>query len=377
MAFARPDWFSDLVPSHIMSIPPYVAGKPVAELERDLGVHDAIKLASNENPLGPSPGALESIRSVLGMAHVYPEDSGPILRQALAERLGLDAESVILGNGSDELMAMATHLFIQPGTQTVVPANAFSMYRICVRSFAGEIVPVALIDYRFDLKAMAKAVTPKTRLVFLTVPNNPTGTIVSRGDFEAFLDDMSGKRLVLVLDEAYGEYVRDPDCPKGLDYLHGEVPILVLKTFSKIYGLAGLRIGYGFGAPWLVELLNRVRPPFNVNSVAQAGALGALGDPDHVRRSFTHNAQAMALLETELKAMGVGVVPSQANFLTFCLDHDARWVFDALLLKGVIVRHLASFGMPDCIRVTVGTESENRRFLSALGEVLSSGEQKP
>ncbi|MEW6351939.1 MAG: histidinol-phosphate transaminase [Thermodesulfobacteriota bacterium] len=370
MASTKPDWFDELVPSHIMSIPPYVAGKPVAELERELGVQHAIKLASNENPLGPCPRALEAIRSHLDSAHIYPEDSGPMLRQALAARLGLTAESVILGNGSDELMAMVAHLCIEPGAQAVIPANTFSMYRICVEGFAGEVVPVELVNYRFDLKAMAKAVTSRTRLVFLTVPNNPTGTVVTRGELEAFLGDLAGRKVVLVFDEAYGEFVRDADCPRGLDYLHGPVPILVLKTFSKIYGLAGLRIGYGFGAPWFVEMLNRVRPPFNVNSMAQAAALGALDDTDHVQRSFRHNAEGMVFLEAQLRAIGVQVVPSQANFLTFCLDSDARWVFDALLLKGVIVRHLASFGMPKCIRVSVGTDAENRRFISALKEVL-------
>ena len=367
-----PDWLKGLVPSHIMSIPPYVAGKPVAELERELGIHNAIKMASNENPLGPSPAALEAVREFLTMAHVYPEDSGPLLRDALAERHGLSRESVILGNGSDELMALVAHLLIEPGTEAVIPANTFSMYRICVEGFGGEVVRVPLTGYRFDLEAMVRAVTSRTRLIFVAIPNNPTGTIVSRREFRAFLDALAGKRVVVVIDEAYGEFVRDSDCPRGLDHINGEVPVIVLRTFSKMYGLAGLRIGYGLAAPWFVELLNRVRPPFNVNSLAQVAAFAALNDNDHVRRSLANNDRGIDLVEGELGGMGLEVVPSEANFLTFCMPGDAKWVYEALLIKGVIVRHLASFGMPNCIRVSVGTESENRRFLDSLGEVLAA-----
>ena len=367
----KPPWLDRIIPQHILSIPPYVPGKPVAELQRELGVPEAIKMASNENPLGPSPLAVKAMEKHLRGAHIYPESSAPDLRSALAKRLEVNPDSIILGNGSDEIMQMATHVFIQPGDETVMAENSFSMYRICVRAFGGAPVGVPLKNYRSDLPAMAKAVTERTKLIFLAVPNSPTGTIVSRVEFESFLKDLPSNQLVLVFDEAYREYVQDPDCPVGIDYVSSELPILVLRTFSKIYGLAGLRVGYGVARPWLIELLNRVRPPFNVNSLAQIGAQAALDDSEHLELSLKLTRAGMEYLATELDALGIRVIPSQANFITFCLDKDARAVYEALLREGIIVRHLASFGMEDCIRVTIGKQEENIRFISALKKTIS------
>ncbi|MFH1115907.1 MAG: histidinol-phosphate transaminase [Pseudomonadota bacterium] len=365
-----PTWLNQVIPAHILSIPPYVPGKPVEELQRELGVEQAVKMASNENPLGPSPLALKAAREHLQRAHVYPESSAPRLREALANKAGLSADSVILGNGSDEIMQFAAHVFLRPGDEAVMGANAFSMYRIVVEAFGGIAVRVPLKRRAYDLGAMADAVTERTRLVFLAVPNSPTGTIVSREEFETFLGSLHGRRLLLIVDEAYREYVRDPDCPVGLDYLSGDVPILVLRTFSKAYGLAGLRVGYGTAPEWIIELLNRVRPPFNVNSAAQAAALAALDDEEHLLGTLKTAHEGMEYLSGELRALGFEVIPSEANFIAFCLNGDARSVYDDLLKQGVIVRHLGSFGMPDCIRVTVGTESENRRFVRALTNIL-------
>ncbi|MDQ7783180.1 MAG: histidinol-phosphate transaminase [Desulfomonilaceae bacterium] len=365
-----PGWLSEVVASHILSIPPYVPGKPVEELERELGVERAVKMASNENPLGPSPRALAAVQQHLRASHVYPESSAPRLRTALAERYGLSPDSVILGNGSDEIMQFAAHVFIRPGDEAVMGANAFSMYRIVVEAFGGIPVQVPLKRHASDLKAMAGAVTERTRIVFLAVPNSPTGTIVSRAEFEGFLGSLPRKGLLLVVDEAYREYVRDPDCPIGLDYLNHEVPVLVLRTFSKAYGLAGMRVGYGMAREWIVELLNRVRPPFNVNSLAQTAALAALDDEEHVRRTLTAAREGMEYLVGELKGLGFEVIPSEANFVAFCMNRDARPVYEALLREGVIVRHLGSFGMPECIRVTIGTHSENERFVHALKRVV-------
>jgi histidinol-phosphate aminotransferase len=366
-----PPWVTSAIPPHILTIPPYVPGKPVAELERQSGVVGALKMASNENPLGPSPLAVEALEGHLREAHVYPESSAPQLREALAHLFGLSVDSVLLGNGSDEIMQMAAHLFIRPGTEAVMPANTFSMYRIVVEAFGGTPVRIPLKEYRIDLTAMAKAVTDVTRLVFLAVPNNPTGTIVSGSEFESFCSDMPAERLLLVVDEAYREYVRDRDCPDGVASIGRGLPVLVLRTFSKIYGLAGLRVGYGLGDPWLIEMLNRVRPPFNVNSLAQVAALAAMKDAEHLERSLKVTREGLAFLSTELEGLGMKVIPSQANFVTFCADRDARALYEALLQEGVIVRHLASFGMEKCIRVTVGRDEDNERFIGALKKVLS------
>ncbi len=370
MDVKTPSWLDQVIPAHILSIPPYVPGKPVEELERELGVEHAVKMASNENPLGPSPLALKAAQQQMHGVHVYPESSAPQLREALANKTGLSADSIILGNGSDEIMQFAAHVFMRPGDEAVMGANAFSMYRIVVEAFGGIPVRVPLKHHASDLRAMAAAVTERTRIVFLAVPNSPTGTIVSREDFEMFLGSLPREGLLLVVDEAYREYVRDPDCPVGLDYLSGDVPILVLRTFSKAYGLAGLRVGYGMAPKWLIELLNRVRPPFNVNAAAQTAALAALDDEEHLRRTLKTAHEGMEYLVGALSALGLEVIPSEANFLAFCMNRDARPVYEALLKEGVIVRHLGSFEMPECIRVTVGTESENRRFIGALTGIL-------
>jgi len=367
----RPDWVERIIPSHILSIPPYVPGKPVAELYREWGVAEAVKMASNENPLGPSPLAVSAMERELQLAHVYPESSAPDLRAGIASHFGVEADTVILGNGSDEIMDMAAHVFLRPGDDAVMGASSFSMYRICVQAFGGRPVQVPLKRYGLDLLAMARAVNDRTRLVFVAIPNSPTGTIVSHRDFEAFLGDLPRDGLLVVVDEAYREYVQDGDCPHGLDYVQGELPVLVLRTFSKIYGLAGLRVGYGFARPWLIELLNRVRPPFNVNSLAQAAALAALSDREHVHRSRELNRDGMRYLLDELSGMGLEVIPSQANFVAFCLKENAKPYYEALLKKGIIVRHLASFGMEDCIRVTVGKPEQNRGFVNALREAMS------
>lgn len=366
----RPDWLERVIHPHVLSIPPYVPGKPVEELKRELGVPDAVKMASNENPLGPSPMAIEALKKHVARAHVYPESSAPELREALAAHYGVSADSVILGNGSDEIMQLAAHVLIGAGDEAVMAENAFSMYRIVVEAFAGQSVLVPLLDYRSDLKGMADAITERTRLVFLSIPHSPTGTVVSKEEFDDFVRRLPGERLLLVIDEAYGEYVRDENCPRGLDYIGGKVPVIVLRTFSKIYGLAGLRVGYGIAQPWFIEILNRVRAPFNVNSLAQAAALAALHDTGHVERSRKVTADGILFLTNELQKMGFEVIPSQANFLSFRVGDKARAVYEALLRCGVIVRHLASFGMGSFIRVTVGTDKENQRFVDAMARVM-------
>jgi histidinol-phosphate aminotransferase len=366
----KPDWLDRVVAPHILSIPPYVAGKPIAELAREMGISDAVKMASNENPLGPSPLAMKAMEDSLRKAHVYPESSAPELRAVLAARNGILPEGVIIGNGSDEIMEMAAHVFIRHDDEAIMGENAFAMYRICVEAFGGTAVRVPLKDYRMDLTATAKAVNERTRLIFLAIPNSPTGTIVSRSEFESFYKDLPKEGVLLLLDEAYHEYIQDPDCPQGMDYLGGDVPVLVLRTFSKVYGLAGLRIGYGLGEPWLIELMNRVRPPFNANAIGQIGALAALDDAEHLERSIETTRAGIRYLSRELTALGLEVIPSQANFVSFCMRVNARALYEGLLKEGIIVRHLASFGMENCIRVTVGREWENKLFVTSLKKVL-------
>lgn len=370
MKIERPIWADDVIAPQISGIPPYVPGKPISELTRELGIKNAIKMASNENPLGPSPLAMKAISASLKDIHIYPEASAPDLRLNIAAKFNVNSDCVIVGNGSDEIMALAAHVFLQKGSEAIMGEIAFSMYRICVQAFGGNAIRVPLNDYKNDLDAMYRAVTDKTRLIFIAIPNSPTGTIVSRREFEDFLSSVKYRKLVVVVDEAYAEYVQDPDCPQGIDYIADSPPVLVLRTFSKIYGLAGLRIGYGIGPEWIIELLNRVKPPFNANLLAQIAANEALHDEDHLERSREVTRTGLVYLYNELTSIGFSVIPSEANFITFCGTENARSIYEGLLRQGIIIRHLASFGMEKCIRVTVGTMDENKRFMAGLKETL-------
>jgi histidinol-phosphate aminotransferase len=367
-----PSALADLVKRHIQSIPPYIPGKPIAEVERELGIHGAIKMASNENPLGPSPMAMERMKEHLARCHIYPESSGPGLRTALAQRFRVEPDQVILGNGSDELMQLCAHILIGADDEAIAPANSFSMYRIAVESFGGKLVQIPLrTDYRVDLAKMAAAVTDRTRIVFFANPNSPTGTVASKEELDAFFASLPTDRLLVVIDEAYREFVRDKACPEGVAYLDQSIPVIVLRTFSKIYGLAGLRIGYGLSNAWLIDILNRVRAPFNTNALAQAAAEGALTDFAHEEKTRELVWTGIDYLTSALTALGFHVLPSQANFLCFRAQGRARALYDYLLRRGVIVRHLASFGMEDWIRVTIGTMEQNAVFVRNVREFVA------
>ncbi len=365
-----PDWAGIHVMPYVLSIPEYVPGKPVAELEREFKISSAIKLASNENPLGPSPKAMEAIMKNIGMTNIYPESSGPELRKALAEHYGVSFNQVILGNGSDEIMQMLTHVFVGMDDEVIMPQNAFSMYKIVTRLFGGRSVKIPLKAFHLDLDAMARAITDKTRMLFLSNPHSPTGTTIRNSEFKELLDVTRERGVILVLDEAYREYVDRDDCPTGVDHVDLSENLIFLRTFSKIYGLAGLRIGYGIAQPWLIQLLNRVRPPFNVNLLAQEAAAAALLDNDHITRSRETNSLGKKLLFDSLSSLGLDPVPTQANFITFRAGCDAEALYLALLKEGVIVRHLKSFGLPDYIRVTIGLEDQNRKFVDALKKTV-------
>ena len=350
----------------IAALVPYVPGKPIEELERELGIPRAIKLASNENPLGPAPKSLAVLNEVGPLLHRYPDGGAHKLRAALADRFKLTPDRVVLGNGSDEILGLLARAFLSPGDHAVMADTTFVIYNMEVTAAHGVAVTVPLKAWRHDLNAMADAITPATRLVFICNPNNPTGTMVTAHEVETFMARLPPDAIA-VFDEAYFEYVRDQRFPDSLAYVRANRNIVVLRTFSKIYGLAGLRIGYGLTTPEIAGYLNRVRPPFNANSVAQRAALAALDDDDHVARSRALNQAEMAIVRAGLVALGLDPAPSETNFLFFDVRRDGRQVFDALLRHGVIVRHIEG----SMLRVTIGLPEENRAFLAALKTVLS------
>ena len=358
----------DLVPEWIQQLAAYPPGMPLEELEREYGLTGSIKLASNENPFGPSPRALEAIANAAPQLHRYPDGSGFYLRRGLAERFGVPADAIILGNGSNEIIELATRTFLRPGDDAVMADQAFVIYQMVVQAAGGVPRPIPLRRHTHDLDAIAAAITPATRIVFLANPNNPTGTIYKRDEWEDFLASVPPTVLV-VADDAYADYVDDPDYPDSLTYQRQDRLLLTLRTFSKIYGLAGLRIGYGVGPLPLVEVLNRTRQPFNVNALAQVAALAALEDEAHVARTRENNRAGLAFLGAGCERLGRAYVPSWANFLLVEVGDGAR-VYEELLRRGVIVRPMDVYGMPHHLRVTVGLPEENERFIASLEEVL-------
>jgi histidinol-phosphate aminotransferase len=357
------------IPEYIHRIRRYVPGRPMEEVERELRTQ-AIKLASNENPFGPSPRAVEAARAALLDSNRYPDGDGYYLREALAAKHGVPMENVILGLGSSELIDLSARLLVHPGEEGLTSEGSFALYYIAIQATGARLIAVPLAHDAFDLDAMARAITPITRYIILANPNNPTGTMFTADQFDAFLGRVP-EDVLAVLDEAYCDYVGHPNYSRAIDRVRSGANLLVLRTFSKAHGLAGLRIGYGIGpAPLLVEM-NKVRTPFNTTSIAQAAALAAIGDVEHVRRSVELNRAGMAQLSQGLERLDVRFVPSFGNFLYFEAKQPGRAISDALLKHGVIVRPLDWMGMPQGVRVTVGTAEENAMFLRALNDVLS------
>jgi len=357
-----------LVPPWLASLVPYQPGKPIEEVEREYGISDSIKLASNENPLGPSPRAVAALAAALTDVHRYPDGSGFYLKEKLAAKLGVAADQIALGNGSNEILELLARSFLRPGDDAVMSEQAFVVYASVVQAAAGIPRAVPLKDFTHDLEALAGAVRKSTRLVFLGNPNNPTGTIYRRDAFERFLARLP-RDVVVVADDAYAEYVEDPEYPRTLEYLKPDRLLVTLRTFSKIYGLAGLRIGYGVGPADVMETLERIRQPFNVNALAQVAALAALDDDEHVERSRKTNREGMLFLEHEFRRLALSFVPSQANFVLVRVG-DGVGVCERLLRQGVIVRPMGGYGFAEHVRVTVGTAEENRRFAGALEKAL-------
>jgi histidinol-phosphate aminotransferase len=363
-------------PSYIRAIAPYQPGKPISELAREMGLDPKkiIKLASNENPLGVSPRAKKAIERELAELSRYPDGNAFELKAALARRYGVPQEQLVVGNGSNDLLELVAAAFLAPGRAAVYSQHAFAVYPLATiaRGARGIVVPARTFGH--DLPAMRQAITPETRVVFVANPNNPTGTFVPGRELEAFVQSVP-QDVAVVLDEAYTEYLPAEKRYDSLSWIARHPNLVVTRTFSKVYGLAGLRVGFGVMDPKVADLLNRVRQPFNVNSLALAAATAALDDDDFVKKSAATNRQGMERIGAELKRLGIAYIPSSANFLTFRIapvDHkpQAAVVYDKLLHQGVIVRPLAGYEMPDHLRVTIGTPEENERFLDALKKSL-------
>jgi histidinol-phosphate aminotransferase len=355
----------------IENLSPYKPGKPMEELTRELGITDIVKLASNENPRGVSDRVRRAIADAAGIVSRYPDGNGYRLKQALAAKLGVPSERITLGNGSNDVLDLAARMALAPGAAGVIAEHAFVVYALAITICGGRLVQVPARNYGADLAAMLDAVDDDTAMVFLANPNNPTGTWVNEADLTAFLDALP-EQVWMVLDEAYFEYVEEPGYPDGLKLLERYPNLIVTRTFSKIYGLAGLRVGYAVSSPEAADLMNRVREPFNVNSVAQAAAEAALGDDDYVAESRRLNRSGMAALLAGLDGLGLSCIPSAGNFVTVAVPEPsgAQGTYGALLREGVIVRPVAEYGLANHLRVTVGLPEENARFLTALERVL-------
>lgn len=358
-----------LVNDSYLTLKPYEPGKPVSETERELGLSGVVKLASNENPLGPSPKAVGAMQEHLATLHDYPDAGAFHLKNALAAFHDVSTEQIVVGNGTNEILEMLIRTVLRPGENVVYADPSFVVYKLCTLSAGRDLRAVPLQDMRYDLPAMAEAIDAHTKLVFIANPNNPTGTYVTKDEVDAFLSAIPDHVLV-VMDEAYTEYVDAPDYPDSFALLKSRERFMVTRTFSKCYGLAGLRIGYGVGHPELIDFVNRGRQPFNTNSLAQIAAVAALGDQEHVEKTVQLNAREMKRIVPELEKRGLSATPSQANFVLVDAHRDGNELFDKLLRAGVIVRPMGGYGLSTHLRITLGTADMNDALLRALDEVL-------
>lgn len=361
----------------VQALQPYAPGKPLSELEREYGITQAIKLASNENPLGPSPRVLEALRGEFGDLARYPDGSGFALKAALSAKLGVDAACITPGNGSNDVLELVARGFLSPQSSAVFSAHAFAVYPIVTQAIGARSRVAPAHDgsrgprFGHDLQAMLAAIDKDTRVVFVANPNNPTGTWVAEADLRAFVGQVPG-HVIVVIDEAYFEYVDAPGYPNAMRWIDEFPNLLVTRTFSKAYGLASLRVGYGVSQPALADVLNRVRQPFNVNSFAQAAAVAALQDEEHLAQGVELNRQGMQQFEAGFRALGLDYIPSVGNFISVDTGCDPGQIYTALLREGVIVRPVANYAMPGYLRISIGLPEENRRCLDALGKVLAA-----
>jgi histidinol-phosphate aminotransferase len=360
----------DLAVSGVKQLVPYVAGKPIEELERELGLSNIIKLASNENPLGPGEKALAAIQATLPKLTLYPDGNGFNLKSALAKKYGLNVDQITLGNGSNDLLELIGRAFLAPGLEAMFSEHAFAVYPIVTQAVGAAAVIVPALNYGNDLAAMAARMSDKTRVIFIANPNNPTGTLLTQSDLQQFISTLP-KHCICVLDEAYFEFVGNQDGINSLDWLKSCPNLIITRTFSKAYGLAGLRVGYGLSSPEFADILNRVRQPFNNNALALAAAEAALGDEEYLRQTIATNSLGMSDLTAGFKALSLEWIPSAGNFVSVDLKRPGLPIYEALLRKGVIVRPVANYGMPNHLRISIGTPAENQFFLKALAETLA------
>jgi len=359
--------------SGIEFIKPYQGGKPIEEVERELGITNVVKMASNENPLGPAPMAVEAIKESASKVNLYPDGNAYYLKNELAEHLGVSPENLIIGNGSNDILQILGDTFISPDNETIYSEHSFVVYMLVSYICGAKSVTVPLVNYTHDLDAMANAITNATKVIFFDNPSNPLGTMLTAQQVDDFMKRVPEDVLV-VFDEAYYEYVTRDDYPQTIDYVHEGRNVVVLRTFSKVYGLAGLRIGYGISTPEIIELMNRVRQPFNSNLIAQEAARAALKDIEHVKKSIAVNSEGKEYLYNALDEIGIDYVPSEANFILINLGHSGQEVCDKLMKLGVIARPMTGYKFPNSLRITIGTQSQNKRFIESLEKVLASSQ---
>ncbi len=363
------DFINKKARPEIFRLKPYVPGKPIEEVKRELGLYDVIKMASNENPLGPSPKALKAIQENLNQIHLYPDSNCYYLKKKLSSFTGIEEDGILIGNGSDELLKLIAETFLNRGDEVVFAVPSFVEYEFTATIMGAECITVPLVAFKHDLKAMREAVNAKTKIVYICNPNNPTGTIVSADEVEDFMASLPDDVLV-VFDEAYYEYIENENYGDSLKYVKDSRNVIILRTFSKVYGLAGLRIGYALTTPFIAQAVERVTEPFNVNMLAQLAAIAALDDQEHVEKSRQMNSEGKQYLYNEFDKMGLEYVETDANFIFVDTGKESQEVFTQLLKKGIIVRTGDIFGFPTFIRVTIGTQEENTRFINGLRSVL-------
>jgi len=357
------------VKKFIKELTPYPPGKPIEELEREYGVKNSIKLASNENPLGPSPKAIKAIKESLNKINRYPDSKGYYLKNRLAEKFGLSMANIILGNGSDEIIKLATHAFVSPGDEVIIPFPTFLMYEKNAQSFQGKIIKIPLNNFYIDSNAMIHAISEKTKIIFLNNPNNPTGTALGINEISHFLQSMP-KEIIMVLDEAYIEFATEKNIESAIHLLESYPNLIILRTFSKLYGLAGLRIGYGFASKDIINLLTLLQQPFSTNYIAQVGAIAALSDDKFVKKTLALITEGLKFIYSQLNTMGLQYITTQTNFLMIKTPIGSKETHKRMLKEGVIIRPMEDFGIKDFIRINIGLPEENERFIRTLKKIL-------
>lgn len=354
---------------NLKDIEPYRPGKPIEEVERELGLKEVVKLASNENPLGPSPQALATIKKYLETVNLYPDGDCFYLKKNLEKKWGFGKEHFIIGNGSDEIVMLVAASFLEEGDEAIIGWPSFVIYPLVIKKFGGKVIPVKLKDFRYDLPGLARAITERTKLFFIANPNNPTGTIVTQDEVKEFLGEIS-KKILVIFDEAYADFVDSPSYPKTIDLIKEGGNILMLRSFSKAYGLAGLRIGYGIGSQETIDYLNKMRDPFNVNRLAQLAAVSALNDLEFLDRTKKIIRTGRDYLYQAFQKRNIKYIPTLANFILIEVPIRGEEIFEKLLKEGVIVRPLKEYELENYIRVTIGRPKENKKFIQALDKIL-------